>query len=63
MTKTSPENEILAKDNNPCKMKSNATKIKLYMYYVKTNSNTNFQVNITKDMREMSGKQNFYKGQ
>ena len=37
MTKKSPENEILAKGNNSCKNKSNATKVKLALYYVKTN--------------------------
>ena len=46
MTKKSPENEILAKGNNSCKSRSNATKV----YYVKTNPYTKFQVNyISKD--------------
>ena len=49
MTKKSPENEILAKDNNSCKSKSNATKVKLDLYYVKSNPYTKFQVNILKD--------------
>ena len=35
MTKKSPENEILAKGNNSCKSMSNATKVKLDLYYVK----------------------------
>ena len=61
MTKKSPENEILAKGSNSCKNRSNATKLDLY--YVKTNSYTKFQVNITKDRREKSGKRNFYKRQ
>ena len=66
MTKKSPENKILAKGNNSCKSRSHAIKVKLAnLYYVKTNSYTccNFQVNITKDMREKSGKLNFCKGQ
>ena len=49
MTKKSPGNEILAKGNNSCKSKSNATKVKLDLYYVKTNTYTKFQVNISKD--------------
>ena len=51
MTKKSPENEILAKGNNSCKSRSNATKVKLdqSLYYVKTNPYTKFQVNISKD--------------
>ena len=56
MTKNSPENKILAKGNNSCKSKSNTTKVKLDLYYVKTNSYTKFQVNITKDRREKFGK-------
>ena len=38
MTKKSPENEIFAKGNNSCKSRSNATKVELDLYYVKTNS-------------------------
>ena len=57
MTKKSPENEFLAKGNNSCKNRSNATKLELDLYYVKTNSYTKFQVNITKDRREKFRKQ------
>ena len=46
MTKKSPENEILAKGNNPLKSRSNATKVELDLYYVKSNPYTKFQVNI-----------------
>ena len=63
MTKESPENEILAKHNNSDKSKSNATKVKLDLYHVKTNSYTKFQVNITNDGREKSRKLNLCKGQ
>ena len=59
----SPENEILAKGNNSCKSRSNATKVELDLYYVKTNSYIKFQVNATKDRREKFGKRNFCKGQ
>ena len=38
-------------------------KLQLDLYYVKTNSYTKFQVNISKDGREKSGKLNFSKGQ
>ena len=57
------ENEILAKGVNFCKSRSNATKVKPDLYYVKTNSYTKFQVNITKDRREKFRKLNFCKGQ
>ena len=40
MTKKSPENEISAKGNYSCKSRSNATKFKLDLYYVKTNPYT-----------------------
>ena len=50
MTKKSPENEILAK-------------LRLDQYYVKTNPYMKFQVNMSKDDKEKSGKQNFSKGQ
>ena len=63
MTKKSTENEILVKGNNSCKSTSNATKVKLDLYYVKTNSYTKYQVNNTKDRREKFGKLNFCKGQ
>ena len=49
MTKKSPENEILAKGSNSYKSKSNATKVKLDLYHVKTNPYTKFQVNISTD--------------
>ena len=63
MTKKSPENEILAKGNNSCKSRSKATKVKLDLYYVKTNSYMKFQLNLSKDDKEKSGKRNFSKGQ
>ena len=56
MIEKSPENEKLAKGNNSCKSRSNATKVKLDLYYVKTNPYTKFQVNILKDDWEKSGK-------
>ena len=62
MKKKSPENEILAKGNNSCKRRSNATKVELYLFYVQKNLFTTIQVNITKDRREKSGKLNFRKG-
>ena len=62
MAKKNPENIILAKGNNSCKSKSNVTKVKLDLYYVKTNSYTKLQINNTKDRREKSGKQFFCKG-
>ena len=62
-TKESPENEILAKGNNSCKSRSNATKVELDLYYVKTNSYMKFQLNMSKDDKEKSGKRNFSKGQ
>ena len=42
MTKKSPENEILAKGNNLCKSKSNATKVGPDLFYVKINSYMKF---------------------
>ena len=63
MTKKIMENEIIANGNNSCKSRSNATKVKFDFYYLKTNSYTKFQVNITKDRREKFGKLNFCKGQ
>ena len=56
MTKKSPENENLAKGNNSCKSRSNTTKVKLDLCYVKTNPYTKFQVNISKDDWEKFGK-------
>ena len=60
-----PGNLILAKGNNSCKstVKFSVMKLKLDLYYVMTNSYTEFQVNISKDKREKSGKLNFRKGQ
>ena len=46
MTKKSPENEKFCKGNNSCKSRSNATTVKLDLYYVKINPYTKFQVNI-----------------
>ena len=59
----SQENEILAKGNNSIKSRSNMTKLKLDLYYVKTNSYMKFQLNMSKDDKEKSGKRNFSKGQ
>ena len=56
MTKKSPENEIFAKGNNSCKSTSNATEVKLDLYYVQTNPYIKFQVNISKDNWEKFGK-------
>ena len=56
MTKKSPENEISAKGNNSWRSRSNATKVKLDLYYVKTNPYTKFQVNISKVDWEKFGK-------
>ena len=55
-----PENEILA---NSIKSRSKTTKLKLDLNYVKTNSYTTFQLNMSKDDKEKSGKRNFSKGQ
>ena len=63
MTKKSQENEILAKGNYSCKTRSNATKVELDLYYVKTNSYMKFQLNMSKDNNEKSGKRNVSKGQ
>ena len=63
MTKNGLENKILAKDKNSCKNWSNATKVELDLYYVKTNSYTKFQVNIVNDRREKFGKLIFCKEQ
>ena len=53
MTKSSLEKEILAKGNNLCKSRSNVTKVKLDLYYVKTNSYMKFQ-GICRKMRKKS---------
>ena len=50
MAKENPENIILAKGNNSCKRRSNATKVKLDLYHVKTNLNTKRSVMITQEM-------------
>ena len=63
MTKKSPENEIFAKGNNPRKCRSNATKVELDLYYVKANSYMKFQLNMSEDEKEKSGKRIFCKGQ
>ena len=63
MRKKSSENEILAKGKNSCKCRSNATKVQLDLYYVETNSYIKFQLNMSKDDKEKSGKRNFSKGQ
>ena len=55
--------EILAKGNNSCKRRSNATKVELDLYYVKTNSYMRFQLDMSKDDKEKSGKRIFCKGQ
>ena len=59
----STENRILEKGYNSCKSRSSVTKLKLDLYYVMTNSYTEFEVNISKDCREKYGKLNFSKGQ
>ena len=40
----------------------NTTKLQLDLYYVKTNPYMKFQVNMSKDDTEKSGKRNFSKG-
>ena len=42
---------------------SSVMKLELDLCYAKTNSYTIFEVNISKDSREKSGKLNFRKGQ
>ena len=59
----SPKNKIFAKGNNSIKSRSNTTKLKLDLYYVKTNPYMKFQVNMSKDDKEKYGKRNFSKGQ
>ena len=44
-------------------LKVGQTRQNLDLYYVETNSNMKFQVNISKDDKEKSGKRNFSKGQ
>ena len=52
----SPENLILAKDNNSYKSRSSVTKLELDLYYVMANSYIKCEVNISIDSREKSGK-------
>ena len=60
----SPENLIFAKGNNSIKRRSNTTKLKLDLYYVKTNQYMKFQVKMSKDdKKKKAGKRNFSKGQ
>ena len=47
---------MFTKDNNSCKSKSSMMKLQHDLYYVNANSYTKFQVNISKDCREKSGK-------
>ena len=56
MAEKNIENLILAKGNNSRKSMSSVTKLNLDLYYVMSNSYTEFQVNISKDDREKSGK-------
>ena len=58
----SPENSIFAKGNNSIESRSNMTKLKLDLYYVKTNPFMKFQVNMLRDDKETFGKQNFSEG-
>ena len=58
----SPENDILETRNDSIKSMSNTTKFELDLCYVKTNSCTEFQVNMWKDDEEKSGKQILAKG-
>ena len=46
----------ISKGHNYCKSWSNTTKVKLDLYYLKTNSYIKFHVNITKDNGKKSGK-------
>ena len=62
MTKKSPENEFFAKGNNSCKTRSNATKVKLDLYYVKTNSYMKFQLDMSKDEKKSPENEIFAKG-
>ena len=55
----SPENWIFAKGNNSIKSRSNTTKLKLDLYYVKTNPSMKFQVKMSKDDKEKCGKTKF----
>ena len=52
----SSENQIFKKANNSSETRSNVTIVELDLYYVKTNSYTKFQVNISKDNGEKFGK-------
>ena len=57
----SPENYTFAKGNNSIKSRSNTTKLKLDLYYVKTNLYLKFQLNMSKDDKEKSRNRNFSK--
>ena len=59
--KESLENKILVKGINSCKWISIVTNLIFDLYQVKTNSYTKFEVNISKDCTEKSGKLNFSK--
>ena len=39
----------ISKEHNSCKNQSTGTKVELDLYYLRTNSYTKFQVNISKD--------------
>ena len=54
---------FFGKGNNSIKSRSNTTKLKLDLYYVKTNPYMKFQVNMSKDDKEKFGKRKFSKGQ
>ena len=54
----SPENEIFAKGNNSIKSTPNTTKLKLDLYYVKTNSYMYFK-SICRKMTKKSPKNEF----
>ena len=54
--KKSSENWFWTKGNNSCKNRSNVTRVELDLYYLKRNTHTKFQVNISKDSWEKSGK-------
>ena len=54
---------MFAKGNNSGKIRPNTTKLKLDLYYVKTNPYMKFQLNMSKDDKEYAGKWFFCKGQ
>ena len=57
----SPGNYIFAKGANSIQSRSNATKVELDLYYVKTNSYMKFQVNVMQDGKGKSGRHNMQK--